>query len=383
VWVGQVTIEGAQYQRVLGRKRKPGAGDGLTRGMAETRLREVRVEVEEQHRASTTRANRPTASLQAVAERRFTYLVAVMGRKETTVEDYRSMLHVHLLPFFGDVDVEEITRGQVEEFMAHMIGSGKKRGTMLNVVNMMHAVLGEALRDGLVPTNVVAQAHKPPSPRADKKVRYCSPEEVDALLRAVPDDDLGAVERTLYLTAAWTGLRKGELLALRWKNVDFASGLIRVHESLSRGRVTDPKSARSNRYVPMIRVVAEALARASTRDLWTGDEDLVFAHPHSGKALSESHVTDRCKLAMARADVRSARRFHDLRHTFGTQMASQGVPLRKLQEWLGHSSITTTEIYAQFAPAPKGDIDLAEKAYEATTRRDNCRTTAEAGTAVA
>ena len=74
---------------------------------------------------------------------------------------------------------------------------------------------------------------------------------------------------------------------------------------------------------------------------------------------------------------------HDLRHTFGTQMASQGVPLRKIQEWLGHASITTTEIYAQFAPAPKGDVDLAEQAYEATARRDNCRTTDDLSAAVA
>ncbi|MDQ3434383.1 MAG: site-specific integrase, partial [Actinomycetota bacterium] len=150
---------------------------------------------------------------------------------------------------------------------------------------------------------------------------------------------------------------------------------VRVHESFSDGRLTDPKTFGSNRRVPMIRPVAEALAREGTRDLWVGDEDLVFAHPHKGTHLFASAVIVRYKQALERAELRRDTRFHDLRHTFGTQMAAGGRPLREIQAWMGHANIQTTEVYAQYAPDPSGGVDLAEKAYEAVTRRDNCQMT--------
>src|SRR5205807_1959229 len=89
---------------------------------------------------------------------------------------------------------------------------------------------------------------------------FLDAEELEALVEAVPDDELGRMERPLYLTAAMTGLRQGELLALRWRDVDSAAGFIRVGRSYTRGRFSAPKSRRSNRAVAMTARVAAELA---------------------------------------------------------------------------------------------------------------------------
>jgi integrase len=91
----------------------------------------------------------------------------------------------------------------------------------------------------------------------------------------------------------------------------------------------------------------EPLFQASS---YQDDEDLVFGHPHTGRPLDRSRTLKRFKAALARAGVREIR-FHDLRHTFGTRMAAAGVPIRTLQEWMGHRDYKTTLIYADYAPA--------------------------------
>lgn len=98
-----------------------------------------------------------------------------------------------------------------------------------------------------------------------------------------------------------------------------------------------------------------------------GDEDLVFAHPQTGKPLDRSKVLKRLKGYCRAAGVREIR-FHDLRHTFGTTMAASGVPLRTLQEWMGHGDIKTTQIYADYCPGDH-EADLVERAFTRGTGR--------------
>jgi len=107
--------------------------------------------------------------------------------------------------------------------------------------------------------------------RSSGDIDVFSPEEVFALVRAAADEQDAAI----YLTAAFTGLRRGELLALRWRDVNFAGQAIRVRASFAGGRVTSPKSGKV-RSVPMAPDVAAALAALGQRERWTGDEDLVF-----------------------------------------------------------------------------------------------------------
>jgi len=379
--MGQIRVNGKQRQKMLGRVRSKGGSDGLTRAMAERALRDFRASEEDAAEREEAMPTKAKTTLADVAEVHFHYLATVMGRKQRTVDDYRSMLRVHLVPFFGDVGVKDISKTDVERFMEHVITSGRSRGTMLNLVNLLHAILKEALLADLVDFNAVEKTRRPKAPGVNKKIRWLTPEDVQALIRAAPHDDFGRIEAPLYLVAAWTGLREGELFALRWQNVDFGAGLIRVRESWSGGLLSDPKSYGSVRSVPMIPTVAQTLAQLASRDLRVGDDDLVFAHPHKGTFLSPYTIVPRFKKALVRAGVREVR-FHDLRHTFGTQMAAGGVPMRTLQAWMGHASVQTTEVYAQYASDPSGGRDLAQRAFEVVNSRNNCSITAAPSGAV-
>lgn len=144
-------------------------------------------------------------------------------------------------------------------------------------------------------------------------------------------DDLARVDRVLYLIAAMTGLRQGELLALRRMDIDWVAQRIRVRRNYVRGRFGTPKSKRSSRSVPLADEVAGELDVLFKASAYQADEDLVFGHPHTGRPLDRSQVLKRFKRTLKRAGVRPIR-FHDLRHTFGTRMAAAGVPMRTLQE---------------------------------------------------
>jgi integrase len=158
-----------------------------------------------------------------------------------------------------------------------------------------------------------------------------------------------------------TGLRQGELLALRWRDVDWRAGRVRVRQNYVRGHWGTPKSRRGSRSVPLADRVAGELDRHFQRSAYQADDDLVFCHPRTGTVLDHSGLSRRFKAALRRAGVREVR-FNDLRHTFGTQMAAAGVPLRTLQEWMGHRDFKTTLIYADYAPSAH-EAEMVEQAF--------------------
>jgi integrase len=167
----------------------------------------------------------------------------------------------------------------------------------------------------------------------------------------------------MWLLATTCGLRQGELLALRWMDVDWTAGVVRVRRNYTLTTWGTPKSRRSSRAVPMIGRTAGALDLLYQQSRWKADEDLVFAHRVLGTVLDPSKVRKRFKASLAPAGVRDIR-FHDLRHTFGTQAAAAGVPLRTLQEWMGHRDFKTTLIYADYAPRSE-ERQMMERAFAA------------------
>jgi integrase len=206
-----------------------------------------------------------------------------------------------------------------------------------------------------------------PQKHQGSEVRFLALDELEALLRGVAADPLGEVERVLFLTAAFTGMRQGELIALRWRDIDWQARRIRVRRSFVRGEFTTPKSRRGSRAVPLIDRLAGELDRHSKGTVYDGDDDLVFAHPGTGKPLDRSKLLKRFKGAMRRAGLahrlgEGGINFHSLRHTFGTLMAAAGVPMRTLQELMGHRDFATTLIYADYAPSAH-ESEWAEAAF--------------------
>jgi integrase len=186
---------------------------------------------------------------------------------------------------------------------------------------------------------------------------------VERVLDAYAPDPLGRVMRTLTLTAAWTGIRRGELLGLRWGAVDFDAEKIHVDESYVLGGYDPPKSGHG-RSVPLPARVARELRAIRLATPYAGDGDPVFAHPEgTGKPLDASYVSKAFSVALKAAGA-PPRRFHDLRHTYAVHAAKAGIPLTDLREWLGHADLTTTSIYARYCPR-EGEAERVERAMTA------------------
>jgi integrase len=396
-WYGKWRVRDRQVTRKLGPIRAPGSRDGLTRTMAEARLRKLMSEA----------TLPPVAERVTVAEagERLIRQLTTRGRKVSTTAGYQSYLRVHLGPYFGEKPIARITKDDVEEFALACLEHGQSVKSTRNYLGLLHSIFDFALRHGWVVENPCRTAEKPAAADTDQDIRFLDQAELDALIAAAvnphgrrkagtaeraeratelrdeqgmswkaiaaelgtaestaiylyrlepneqaPDDALGRVERALYLTAAMTGMRQGELLALRWMDVDWLAHRVRVRRNYVRGRFGTPKSKRSSRSIPLADRVAGELELLFQASSYQADEDLVFGHPHSGRPLDRSLLLKRFKAALARAGVREIR-FHDLRHTFGTRMAAAGVPMRTLQEWIGHRDFKTTLIYADYAPS--------------------------------
>ena len=385
-WYGRWRVGNRYVNRKLGDIREPGTREGLTRKQAEMALRrlmsEVRVVVPEER-----------MTYQEAGERYLHHLEHVKRRKPSTLQDYRIIHAKHLVPHFGSKPIDRIAARDVARYIPAKSGekdqggAGLSRKTIINHLNFAHAVFAFAVKHGWCTSNPVAATDRPEMEQADPDIRFLGLTELEALLRVAAarasvagegedePDVRGHTDHALYLTAAMTGIREGELIALRWRDVDWSASVIRVRRNYTRGRLGTPKSKRSSRALPMADRLGGELDRHFKRSLYQGDDHLVFCHPQTGDPYDASQMRKRFYAAMKAAGLghRCGRAggitFHSLRHTFGTRMAATGVPMRTLQEWMGHRNLATTEIYADYAPDPAYGAAFAEKAFTAEPER--------------
>jgi integrase len=359
-WYGSWYVDGRRVNRKIGAKRPRGARQGLTAAQAEREM---------QRRIDAERLLvRSGMSVGEVGDRYLTHLETVLERKPSTIGDYRSMLRAHIKPFFAERPIERTDAERIAAFITAKKRAGLATKTISNQLVFLHGLFGFALKRGWVSVNPVPAVDRPRAPAADPDIRYLELAEVEALLAAVGDDDFAKTDRALFLTAAMSGLRQGELIALRRGDVDFAAERIRVRRNFTRQAYGKPKSKRSSRSVPLADRVAAALHEHLDSSAYEAEEDLVFPHPQTGAPLDASTLRERYKAALKAAGLREVR-FHDLRHTFGTHCAAAGVPMRTLQEWLGHAQLQTTEIYADYAPSSQ-EKEMVERAFAPPEEQD-------------
>jgi len=368
------TLDGRQLNRLIGPVRSQGKSDGLTRSQAERAFRKLQ-EAEESSPRPARGATVPSVDEVADSLRR---RLRLRGARRSYLEGCESMQRVHLSPRLGARPITEVTTAHVEALAGAMLEAGLAPKTVRNVLIFLHSVFEHALERGLLGENPVRRATLPGRRRrgdANPDLQLLSIEELEAVIRAIPDevvtrppaptrrgrpgpappppaDVLGPVLRVLVLAAASTGLRQSELLGLRWRDVDWSAQRIRVRNAYVRGEHSGHGKSElsTRRSVPMADRLAGELDRWSRRTMYATDEDLVFAHPQTGRPLDRSKVTRRFKDACRAAGVRPVR-FHDLRHTFGTRLAATGQPIRSIQEFLGHADVKTTQIYMHYAPS--------------------------------
>jgi integrase len=186
-----------------------------------------------------------------------------------------------------------------------------------------------------LPDNPVHGA-KMPERSLKRPHRFLSLDEARRLIAASEEP-----VRTIVLLAVMTGLRIGEILALRWGRINFAAGTLRVEETCYKGKFGTPKTRASRREVPLSPSVVQALQAHRMRCACAADDALVFATQH-GTPLASNNLRKRhLHPASQRAGLGSID-WHSLRHTHGTLLHEQGTPLRVAQAQLGHSHMTTT-----------------------------------------
>jgi integrase len=165
------------------------------------------------------------------------------GWKRSTLVDRRSVLRCHLLPEFGAMRVEQITTRRIEAWKIRWLAEHDSRRQGAKLLALMHGIMERARRAYGLQSNPVADVDKIRVRYDAARFDFYSPEEVYALARAMPTEQ----DAALILTAAFAGLRRGELVALRWRDIDFERRALRVEGSYSHGEVTTTKGTRAGR----------------------------------------------------------------------------------------------------------------------------------------
>jgi integrase len=340
--------DGTQPRRRLGRvwakRTQPPAGY-LTRRQAEARVEAILVGDDPLVNVAPSHV-----TFEDACDERLRYLEHDRQRKRSTLSDYRNVIRNDLLPRFGEsTPVEDITTHDVEALKDALLERVSHR-TAQKVLVILHGVMARAKRKGWITVNPCEDVEKVTVKRSDD-FNVLSVEQVHAAARETSSGLL----RAMFLTAAFTGLRMGELLALRWRHVDFGNRILHVQRNCVDGIEDTPKSHR-RRSVPLSDQAVVALDALSRREHFTAPDDLVFGN-EVGEHGSDDEARDEFYEALAAAGLGHLRAteepivFHDLRHTFGTQCAAKGIDLRKIQAWMGHADIQTTMRYLHYVPA--------------------------------
>jgi integrase len=279
-------------------------------------------------------------------------------------------VRVYLIPALGRIALGKLTPADVDRALSGFQANGRPvsglRGrpqrpisplTARHIRATLRRALTEAVRDGLVVRNAAGDASAPYVPH--KPVAYLDAPTARKLLEATAPTEYGP----LYALAATTGLRLGELLGLRWHDVNLTAGTLTVRQTLARKAgngwaLAEPKSARSRRTIPLPSTARAALtrqeqrqeaARAAVGDAWQDRDGLVFTD-EVGRPCDPHRVSSAFHRAREAAGVPRVR-LHDLRHTAATLMLAEGVPLAVISEWLGHAGIAITAAhYAAVVP---------------------------------
>lgn len=308
---------------------------------------------------------------------------------DSTLRDYRNTSRGALTEEFGeDTAIEAIDEARVERYRTKMLsgevvakrggeedGEPLSRRTAQKHLVLLGGIFKRAKRLKWIAVNPTTDV-EPINLKSSGEFNVLTVEQVEAVARATVIERPGAEvegfdERAAetfsaaILAAAYTGLRTGELRALRWRDVDFTAATIHVRKNKpAGGEEKAPKSAKV-RSVPLMDDAARALDRLSRRAQFTGPADRVFASA-TGEVMGEDAFRDALYAAMAAAGIdrksfpaRGGFVFHDLRHTFGT-LAVQVWPLSDVQAYMGHADIQTTMRYVHHIPKTTAAREFSE-----------------------
>jgi integrase len=277
--------------------------------------------------------------------------------RQSTYRRYGDFVN-HIIPVLGRYSLTKLAPQQLQVLYNKKLAEGLSPTTVHAIHAMLHRALEDALQMGLVNRNV-SEMLKPPR-RANREMMTLSVLEMQRFLEVVRDDRFYA----LYILALSTGMREGELLGLRWQDVDLARRTVQVRMNVAeiakkRFALTETKTAYSRRTVALTQAAVDALAehwqkqqrdKATMGGMWT-ENGLVFPNGYGGIMIPHNIAKRSFKRYLVKAGLSRDIRFHDLRHTAATLLLASGVNAKVVSEMLGHSNVAITlRIYAHVLP---------------------------------
>jgi integrase len=324
--------DGRQVKETVGAER-----DGWTHRKAEAELRERLVRVERKG------YRRPKPLM--FGDYAKTWLeegTRSQAWKPRTIGVYRNALDGYLIPAFGTARLDSLRprdfAGFVRDAMTRSQGKHNKplSGKYVNLLlNVAYSIFQSAYSEELVDANPVSGVKRPKTQK--RRWRILQPAEVSRVLTAFDDEQA----RTMFLTLMLTGLRRFELLNLRWRDLNLVEGVLRVEES---------KSAEGERTIALSPALVNALAAHYQQTTFRGDDELVFTHPTRGSRVNTEWYADKFRAALKQAGIADyVRPFHDARHGSLTNMAATAASPTALMATAGHRSMATTRQYLHLA----------------------------------
>jgi integrase len=315
--------DGRQIKETLGPER-----EGWTQRKAEAELRErfVRVERKGWRRPQPLTFSEYADTWFEEGKRRRQW-------KPATLLAYRNALN-RLAEHFGPLPLAAIRPRDVAAYTREALDDFAPKTIQLRL-NLLHDVFKTAKAEELVDSNPVEGTERPKVSR--RRWRILEPVEVGRVLRAFTDEQA----RLIFLTLMLTGIRRFELQALRWRDVDLVDDVLRVRDS---------KSEEGERAIALAPALAEALWQHRRRSAFDGDDELVFAHPTRGSKIDHEWYAGEFRAALAEAGITDyVRPFHDARHASLTNGAAAGESAVALMGRAGHASMATTKVYLHLA----------------------------------
>jgi integrase len=296
-----------------------------------------------------------------------TTLGSLRHLESRTVDGHRSHVQHHILPALGNLRLTKLTTRHVEQFYAALMAKGLASTTVHHVHETLHKALEDAVRMDILPRNVSDKAQAPGYHQRDMQVLN---QEQARQLRAVARGT--SVDALVMVALSTGGMRQGELLGLRWRDVDLDAGVLSVRQALTFDRIThqyrfkEPKNKRSRRQIkltlPAIQTLRHHRAQQEKQRVVLGtawlDNDLVCPNPIGGPSAASTSYHALRKL-LVKANLPRIR-FHDLRHTCATLLLRAKVNPKVVSELLGHSSVAITlDIYSHVLPDMQDDATAA------------------------
>jgi integrase len=279
--------------------------------------------------------------------------------KPAAIRSYERALRLRVLDELGAKRLSDINRGDLQRFVEGLVGEGHAASTIQCTVIPLKAIFRREVSQGRLALNPTMGLHLP-AIRGGRD-RIAAPEEAVALLGALPVDD-----RALWATAFYSGLRRGEMMALDWSCVDLATGVIRVERAWDdKEGFIEPKTQQGRRKVPIAAVLRDYLVEHRMRE--GRAEGLVFGRTAT-RPFAPGAVTKRADDAWKESKLERVT-LHEARHTFASYMIAAGVNVKALSAYMGHANISITlDRYGHLMP---GNEDEAANLLDAYLERAN------------